>query len=98
MILSESKDYIVELEEEDGQRFLHLTVFNFNKTVFKDIRKQFLDYLLDCFEEGYEIVSFYLPVGKSMKFHNMIKPVDYCLDITTPKGPYKVAGWYTKEI
>lgn len=78
--------------------FLHLDVEQFNKTVFKKIRQNLEDIRKEFLENGIEVVSFYIHKDITTKFHNMLRPLDFCVPMIGHEDQYLVGGWYTFEV
>lgn len=90
--------YLLELEFNlsgpSPALFLHLEVHKWNKTVLHELRVH-LQNILDFAEKyDYELVSFVLEQNESIKFHNLVRLVDFVQNV---EGGYKVAGWYTGD-
>jgi hypothetical protein len=96
---NDSYKAILEWGEEKGGEvylFLHLDVYNWNKKVLKTLRKELDVVMKRAFLNGVDYVSFYLPKKKTTKFHNLIRKLDFEVEMDGNKD-YLVGGWYSGE-
>lgn len=85
--------YKATLEEEQGVTFVHLDVYKWTPSTCKIIRDQLQALLDELYLKGQDNLFFYLPASESMKFHNLIRPVDKVMQ----SGWINVGVWYTGE-
>lgn len=83
---------------EVGKRFvfLHLEVHQWTPKVWKDLKEMFNKGLKELEDEGWDMVSFYVPIDHDIKFHNKLKPLDYQRPFGD-QGQYLIGGWYLGE-
>ena len=91
-----TNDYRWYLEGQDTEWFIHLEVYNWNKTVLLELREELDKLLLRLNERGIPSLFFYLTKDKPIKFHKLIKPLDYEV-FFGPKDEYFMGGWSTGE-
>jgi len=74
--------------------FVHLTVRKWDKTTLKLLRQDLENILNRSYELGIECVSFVVPKSLTTKFHNLLKPTDYEMDMPNDNI---LGGWYTDK-
>lgn len=97
-IRTKNDRYELMVEEGGGETFLHLDVYKWNKTTLLMLREELDQIIEECANKGKEVVSFYLPVSWSTKFHEMVKPTDFEVEFDDGVNDYIARGWFTKEI
>lgn len=93
-----NENWRLQIEEGSDDRgkayvFLHLDVYKWNKSVYKELQSKLKVWIEEFKEEGYDMLSFYLRKEQSHKFHESMRSLDFI----TPFGPnneYKAGGWF----
>ncbi len=70
---SENKDYKLIIEMEQCMLFLHISVFNWGKSVLKSIRNDMDEVLRLTKEQGWDEIYAYT---KNVKFANLVEPCE----------------------
>ena len=70
---SDNDNYKLVIEMEEDHLFLHIDVFNWNKSILKAIRLDMIRILYKSWQQGWKEIYAYTP---NPKFANMIAPCE----------------------
>lgn len=83
----ETNDFKVYLEEIQGQVFIHVHIYNFSKSILKEIKKYWAEIVYRMYLLGYENLYAYT------KDHRIINMIGGAKQIDKTKDNYEVWKW-----
>jgi len=96
-IYFEDEDMKVEVQEEGGYIFLHMSAEKWNKKILRTIREVVDRLVEDLKSEGHEWAFATSEDEKSVKFWNIVKPC-YTIKKFGPNEEYWIGAWNFEEI
>lgn len=95
IVIKATDDYVIQLEVANGHVFLHLQVFNWNKSILKALRMDFNLGLEDLKEQGVDLLFFY-GTEKQIKLAKKMGKEFYSVTPLQDKyAGYFVVSWET---
>lgn len=92
-----TENYKAELEVRGGFPFIHIHVFNWNKSVLKEIRESLNEILVEFWSEGIDLLYFYNVGPEALKFTNLIRKPDHLIQQKHRTETVNTGAWETKE-
>lgn len=90
MVWLENDDFKAEVQQFEGQVYLHCEVYNFSKSVLEKIREEFYKVAELTYQRGLTHMFSYT---SNLKFTNLIAPCEVIGEVSERGTTLKVIAW-----